>query len=278
MEELEELDDEIAGAVRAFAKQRRKESTLHLLPEDLLAYHEGQLSPDESEEVREHLALCDRCSDLVLDLASFPEIEPPSSAGAVAEDVAFARRWELLRTRLQGEGERNPAPRRERGRSLRRRAFFLLPPVSGALAAGFAAVSLGLAFWTVSLHQRLTDLSRPAVRVAVSSLVPRETAAARDGEGAEHTSLPAWADRLLLILNLFEPRSYSAYQVQIFDALKGGKAIWSSRDLRRAPDGNFAFEVPRSFLPAGAYRIELSGLEGSRRDRLAVYNLLLDFD
>ncbi|HSS49495.1 MAG TPA: zf-HC2 domain-containing protein [Thermoanaerobaculia bacterium] len=249
----------------------------HFLPEDLLAYHQGQLSPEENEKVREHLVLCDRCSALVLDLASFPEIEPLGSAGEAPEDAVFVRRWESLRARLQGEGDLRPTPPQERGKPLRR-IFFLLPSVPGALAAGLAVVSLGLAFWTFSLHQRLTDLSQPAVRVAVSSLVPRETAAARDGERAEHTSLPAWTDRILLILNLFEPRTYSAYQVQIFNALEGGKEIWSSRDLRRASDGNFAVEVPRSLLSGGAYRIELSGLAGGRRDRLAVYNLLLDFD
>lgn len=277
MEEPEELNDEIAGAVRAFARQKRKESTPHPLPEALLAYHQGQLSPEESEEMREHLVLCESCSDLVLDLGSFPEIEPVDPASQASEDAVTDRRWESLRTRLRGEGGGGPAPGRAR-RKPSRHALFLLPPVSGALAAGLAAVSLGLAFWGLSLHQRLAELSRPAVRIAVSSLVPRETAAARDEGGAEPASFPAWADRLLLILNLFEPRSYSAYQVEIFDALEGGRSIWRSGDLRRSHDGNFAFEVPRSFLPAGAYRIELSGLDGSRRDRLAVYNLFLDFD
>jgi hypothetical protein len=277
MEETEELDDEVVGVVRELAKQRRGELTHHPLPEELLAYHERQLSFEESEEVREHLVLCDRCSDLVLDLASFPDIEPDGSASEASEDAAFARRWGSLSNRLKDEGVFRPAPHPKRETALRR-VFFLPPSFSSALAAGLAAVSLGLAFWTFSLQRRLAEVSRPAVRVAVSSLVPREIAAARDQKESEPASVPAWADRLLLILNLFEPRSYSAYQVEIFDALKGRKAVWSSRDLRRSPDGNFAFEVPRSFLPAGSYRIELSGLAGSQRNRLAVYDLLLDFD
>lgn len=277
MNEQEELDDEIAVAIRAFAGQKSRDRTPHPLPEDLLAYQERQLSLKESEEIREHLALCDQCSDLVLDLAHFPEIEPAGSASKVSEDAGFARRWEAIRTRLKDEGALSAAPRGKRGKSLRR-VFFPLPPVSGVLAAGLAAVSLGLAFWTFSLHQRLSELSRPAARVAVSSLVPRETAAVRDRERAERTAVPAWADRILLILNLFGPRAYSAYEVEIFDAVERGKKVWSSREVHRAPDGSFALEVPRGFLPAGAYRIELSGLEGSRRDPLAAYNLLLDFD
>jgi hypothetical protein len=278
MEELEELDDEISEAVRAFVRQRRKGLKSHPVPEDLLAYHEGQLSAEESEEVREHVAVCARCADLVQDLAHFPEPEPTDPSSEASEEAILARRWESLQKRLGQEGGLGLAPRTERGKPRRQWGFFRLRPISGTLAAGLVAVSVGLAFWALVLQQRLAELSRPAVRVAVSSLVPREIAAARDEEQLEPTAVPAWADRILLILNLFEPRSYSAYQVEIFDALQDGRVIWSNRDLRRAPDGNFAFEVPRSFLPAGAYRIELSGLDRSRRDRLAVYNLLLDFD
>jgi hypothetical protein len=266
MEEPDELDGEVSEAIRAFAAEERKGRTPHVLPEDLLAYQEGQLSEEESEAIRDHLEVCPECAGLVLDLARFPEIEPAAAAAGLSEE----QRWEALRARLEEEGDLGPASPQGRETPLQRSR-----PLSGLLAAGLAAACLGLALWVLVLQQRLAELSRPAGRIAVSSLVPRETGAERAPEGIEPTAVPAWADRVLLILNLFEPRSYSAYQVEIFDAPDGGEKVWSSRDLHRAADGSFAFEVPRAFLPAGSYRIELSGLAGSRIDPLAVYNLLL---
>lgn len=273
MEEPDELDGEVSEAIRELAAEERRGRTPHVLPEDLLAYQEGQLSAQESEAVRDHLAVCPECADLVLDLARFPGIEPAAATGGLSEE----QRWEALRARLEAEGDLGPAPPPAgRDQPLQRsRPFRSLP---GLLAAGLAAACLGLALWAFALQQRLAELSRPAGRIAVSSLVPRETGAERAPEGIEPTAVPAWADRVLLILNLFEPRSYSAYQVEIFNALDEGEKVWSSRDLQRSADGSFAFEVPRSFLPAGPYRIELSGLAGSRIDPLAVYNLLLAFE
>jgi hypothetical protein len=270
---MEELENEVAAAVRIFAERARRGLKPHVTPEDLLAYHEGQLADSESELIRDHLTVCEQCATLVLDLASFPNVEALEPESQLS-DTALAQRWDSFQGRLRQEGDLSPAPALKPSVpavSWRRH------PLPLALAAGLFAASLGLTFWAVTLQRRLDGFSRPAAHVYISSLIPHEMSATRAQAVAEPTAVPAWADRILLILNLFEPRSYPAYQVEVFDTSRGGKKVWSSRDLRKAPDGSFAFEVPRSFLPAGSYHIELSGLEGARQYRLAVYELLLEF-
>lgn len=275
MEDLEELDDEISAAVRGFAGQMRSDS--HVPPEDLLAYQEGQLAEVDNEAIRDHLATCPRCAGLILDLARFSRTELGEPLEEELSDSVLEERWEVFRPRLEGEPRSGsapvPAPRELPDRPPRN---FPRRELYAALAAGLVAVSLGLAFRAGMWHQRHAERSEPAVRVAVSSLLPQEMAAARNPGAAEPTVVPVWADRLLLILNFFAPSSYPTYRARILDAT--GREVWSSRDLRRASDGSFALEVPRSFLPAGSYRIELSGLAGARQNQLAVYRLLLQLD
>lgn len=273
MEDPEELDDEVSAAVRGFAGQMRSGS--HVPPEDLLTYHEGQLAEADNEAIRDHLTVCSQCAGLVLGLARFSGVElgePPEELS----DSVLAERWEAFRPRLEREHHPGPASVPAPRELPIRPGIFPRRKLYAALAAGLAAVSLGLAFWAGTWHRRQVELLQPAVRVAVSSLLPQEIAAARNQGVAEPTAVPAWADRFLLILNFFTPSSYPAYQARILDAT--GREVWSSRDLRRASDGSFALEVPRSFLPAGSYRIELSGLRGARQDQLAVYKLLLQLD
>ena len=272
---MEDAEREILEAVRTFAAQARQERGPHPPPEDLLAYHEGWLTEPESESIRHHLVACPRCAGLVLDLARFPEIEPSAPAHQLS-DADIQQRLQAFRTRLRESGELAPDPVEGAQGALDRPTRRREHSWPRAWTVSLLAATLGLAVWGVTLRQRLVELSQPAVRVAVSDLEPQAIIGDRAATAPESTEVPAWAERTLLILNLFEPRSYSSYQVEIFrqDAA-GGPRVWSSRELRRSPNGSFVLEIPRSFLPAGSYRIELSGIDGGRRHRLAIYHLLL---
>jgi hypothetical protein len=277
---MAEHEPEVAAAVREIAEQARRDLGPHVAPDDLLAYHEALLSASERELIQDHLAVCRPCADLVLDMERFPDLRPVAPERQLS-DAVVAQRWESLRERLRREGhgfEPTPAaPRPGLPRDWLALLLRFLRPLSRPLTAGLLAAGLTLALWGVMLHQRLAEHSRPAVRVYVGSLVPQGQAALRAPGSTEAIRVPPWADRILLILNVFEPRSYASYQVAIFPASGTRMALWSSQDLRRSADGSFAFEVPRGFLRAGRYRIELLGLAGSRRERLAVYDFLLEF-
>ncbi len=280
-------DDRITAALRAYAEGTRAAQASHVAPGDLLAYHDGLLSDAEEEAIRAHLALCRRCAGLILEAATFPaERQDPAHR---LSDAELHQRWRSFRMKL-GEASgvaATPAPpppvaRRglasllralRGGPSLRVRLQPLFGPLP-ALATALVVIGLGLAIWTVSLSGRL---AHPAVGVYVADLLPREMVERREGETTTVTVVPAWADRILLLLNVFAPRvSYRTYEVAIFGAAQGDRRIWSSRELRLREGGGFALEVPRRFLSTGTYRIEVVGLDGERREPLAVYDLLLD--
>jgi hypothetical protein len=272
---MAEHEPEVDAALHELARQAQEGRPPHIPPEDLLAYHDGLLSAAESEPIRDHLAVCAACADLVLEMESFPDspaLAPDHQLSAAAVEQRWAMFQELRRRsgcspeEVPGAGARQP-----------RRGLPALPGLrllAHPLTARLLAAGLALALGGVMLHQGLSRTSRPAVRVYVSSLDPQ--AQVREGGPAQPIRIPDWADRVLLILNLFELRSYGVYEVTLLADRGPGQVLWSSRDLHRSPDGSFALEVPRSFLSTGAYRIELYGIAGPRRDRLAVYHLVLE--
>ncbi|HEX2643010.1 MAG TPA: zf-HC2 domain-containing protein, partial [Thermoanaerobaculia bacterium] len=56
-------------ALRELAARARRDLGAHPTPELLAAYHAGELPEDEVEQIRDHLALCPECGELLLDLA-----------------------------------------------------------------------------------------------------------------------------------------------------------------------------------------------------------------
>ena len=55
-------------AMKALAAQERQGLKEHPSPDELLAYHIGELQSEEIERVQDHLAVCGECSQLVLSL------------------------------------------------------------------------------------------------------------------------------------------------------------------------------------------------------------------
>jgi hypothetical protein len=271
-----EDDGEMAAAVRELAAETAAHTVSHPPPEELFDYQERRLGDEAAERVRDHLATCPRCSRLVLDQASFPELEAAAGSRTFSAD-AVARSWETFRRRLDREGIRlPPAETRPRPRPpLRFDLRGLLP----AAAAALLLVSVGLSFWVRSLYERLEERSRPAAHVFLVDLVPAGGQTVRDRDPEAVVEVPEWADRMVFILNLFSVRSHRSYQVEILPAAgRDGDPLWREEGLQPTPDRNFVVQVPREFLPAGSYRVELFGVDGEERTRVAEYPLTLHYE
>lgn len=91
--------------LRRLADERRSGDGGHPPVEQLVDYHERELSSEVAEEVRDHLALCGDCTRLVLDLARFAELEAPGPEHALSGDDV-AEEQLAFEVRLDGERRR----------------------------------------------------------------------------------------------------------------------------------------------------------------------------
>lgn len=249
---------DLRTAVRDLAAALERGVGDHPAPEELLDFVAGDLSEVDRERIEEHLALCRGCARTALELAGSPEAEP-AEAGELMTDRELEAEWQRFRAAV--------APVRSAGRS----SAPSWP--AWALAASLLVAVGALAVWAGRLREEVRTLSEPRADVAVVDLVPRDTVV-RAPEDAEAAALPAWADRLVLILNLVEPTAATEFQIEI--AAADGRVVWSTRGVRRSADGTFAVEVPRRFLPAGILRIRLSSLHGTTAEPVAEYAVRLE--
>ncbi len=84
--------------------------------------------------------------------------------------------------------------------------------------------------------------------------------------------LPAWAGRLVLILNLANAGSSpEEYRLEVTDA--EDRVVWSRSGVRRGPEGTVTLELPRALVSPGSYRIRLSGRRGAGFATVAEYSV-----
>lgn len=228
----------LSASVRELAGALEGGLAHHPTSGELLDFLAGDLPKAERERIEEHLALCRACARTALELAAFPE-EELAPGEAPLTDGELAAEWKRFRAALP------PARPAWSGAVLSRAGW--------ALAASLLLAVVGLAFWNVRLSQ---EMRAPRVEVAVVDLVPLD--AVERKEEAETVAIPGWADDIVLLLNFAEPTTSTLFQIEIL--AEDGRLAWSSRGVRRSEEGTFAVAVPRRFLPAGVYRIRLSGL------------------
>jgi hypothetical protein len=210
--------------------------------DELLAFEEGSLSPEETERVRRLLVAY---PDLAHALAQpIPEDDEPLPEG----DLDW--RWTEFQQTL---------PRRaEPGRVL---VFWR---ASAALAAALAIAFGGL------LWQAQHELARPHVIGDEHLLEPDGQRG--DGEVPLPVSLNAdWC--LLTVPIIGGAEGYEDYRLDIH-APGREKAAWRSGVLSRRSNDTFAIVVPRRFLASpGSYQVVLYGVRGGGEERLATYSL-----
>ncbi len=227
----------------------------HPAPEELLDYHLGDLAAADRERIQDHLVLCETCSRTVLDLESFPDVEPAREVDRLSQ-FELAADWKRFRERTSAEPFRPAAQ----------------PRFAWALAASLLVAALGLSVWGVRLREQVRELSGPRTDVFVADLVPLGLEV-RGPEAGEVVRVPAWAGRVLLLLNLAGRPSYPEYEVHVL--APAGDAVWSRRGLRPSLDGTFALEVPADLLAGGAHRIRLLGVGDGGPEPVAEYGVRL---
>lgn len=224
---------DLRTSLKALAARDRRTLTAHLEPEQLLAYRAGELPEGEVEALRDHLALCPECAELLLDLDDFtPDASPVSKAAISDQEIEAA--WIALRDRLAREGQL-PLAKTRSGTATRpdpreaaappKRPLPFVPParrrspgLAYALAASLAAC-LGLSVWVGVLSGK----GPSGLTVQVSGAQP-------------HVGLaPA--------LRLHRTRGHGLQEFH----LQGGSTVV------------LEFQLPSS-LPGGGYRVRLSRL------------------
>jgi hypothetical protein len=249
----------LEAAVRVWAAEAQRGLEFHLSPQDLLDYHAGDVTGDERERIQDHLALCSVCARALLDLESFPIIEPLREEDRLS-DPALAAEWRRFEERTRAIPFSRSA----------KKAVRTSPWLPLALAASLLAV-LGLSVWAGLLRR---DLSAPRVDVYVADLTPHEESRERSAAGEDGIRVPDWAHRILLILNLTKVPPFPEYRVEIVPL--GREVVWDRRGIRPNPDGNFTLEVPRRLLAAAPHRVRLYGLHGNASTLVAEYRVRIE--
>lgn len=260
----------------------------HPTPETLVAYHAGELPADEQEALRDHLTLCHDCADLLLDLVSFAEFTPPEQA-PILVDSEVEGAWQRFQPRLVGREEpeeRKEALREEKpapavaqiGERRRRdmkhdeselavvnwpRKVWTARAIAATLFLGVIALSL----WTGALYQRLGESLRPHSSVPID-LVPEDNAT-RGPEDESESTVPPNAETFSISLRLDSSwKEFGTYEAEIFNAGAIKPSAIISGLLNR--EGVCFFDVPsRRDFPPGRYLVDLYGIEGGRREKVA---------
>jgi hypothetical protein len=231
-----------ARVLRKLALQAGKVLVRHPTPEALTAYDAGTLPPEQAEQIREHFVHCRECPELLLDYQTFVAARKGPFG---RRDADLAQAWQELRRRM----EPKPAPRRTSPALLTARTFCLL----------FLVATVGLMLWVFNLYSEVRRLGQPQVNLPVESLA---AAFHPDGGWVRRISVPADAERFLLILSPAENRGDAECRLEIRAA--DGRFLWASGPLKRAGDGSYSLGLSRSFLPTGEYRIRLVWKAGAK--------------
>lgn len=242
-----------------------KEALAEMLPpagshpgaEELVAYHEGRLSPADETRVQDHLLACRECAELLADLEGLGD--PDFGAGEALRDDAGQIVWEGVRKEIAPASKVVP---------FRPRA----PRWLQALAAVLLLSTLGLGAWVSVLVDRVQELSSPQLNAPVLDLYPSST---RGETSLSARAVPPDARLFTVILNPAGRPAHPGYGVEIADS--GGTVVWQEEGLKPNPYGSFSLTLPRSTLGDGEFRVRLLGIAaGGERETVGEYVLRIE--
>jgi hypothetical protein len=255
-----DLRDALVETLRRARRQAPPGGLPHPTPDELVAYHSGELPDPERERLREHLALCPECADFVLDYRDFAAGEPAAAASAAA--AAWERHrgpaWEAVRRGIGRAAATAPESARAPGRAGGSAGERWL---AAALAA--ACLVLGLSLWRAR-----SELGNPSP-AAVVALQPEGSGGLRGpGRPGAPEVRPAEHGRVVVILAYPELGDFPRYEVRLESR---GEVVARRLELAPGPDGTLALELGARPGP-GDYRIVLYGVAAGRgRRELATY-------
>ena len=240
-DEIEDLD-EMLGFLGEDGRQRRDPEE-HPSPEELSAYQANELTPEEDERIQDHLALCQHCTELLLDLEEF--LTPPAVAAEPAADFEAAADWKRLREGM-GPVAGKPEPLRVNVPTGDYRMVRSLRTYK-ALAAVLAAMVIGLS-WHAWRDQGQLEILPPQRTIHFAT-----TRASGQAEKPLEIRLPFG-------LGFSTSAEYPEYRVQIFT---------SDGRLRYSADTALSkgiIPLETGVLSPGTYTIKLSGLKDGQSD------------
>jgi hypothetical protein len=233
---------------------QRRPRTDHPSLEALVAYRAGTATAVGKTELQEHLGLCPECVRTLRDLEDFVAQEPPAPGAATdLEELAVWRRLQpALREQLAPDAGASPTNGSEPPRASARigagsQRWLRL----ASAAAAVLAVSTGaLIVETKRLDGELARYERPSTAVPVLYV---ETGAQRSaGAIAQRYDVPAQAPYFLLIIESPELPAQDCCEIEI--SSDAGEGVWQGAGTP-GELGALRVAIPRTFLPAGVYRI-----------------------
>jgi anti-sigma factor RsiW len=226
--------------LRDHFRRQRSAADRHPSPEQLVAFHEDRLSPQELEAVREHLAACPDCTTQLLALAEPFEGDEGEPEEVSPADVDAA--WQRQRERLFPGAEAPP---------LRWRFSPLQKAWGTAAALGLAAALLS--FVVVRQGLDLARLRQPQLNPPLVNLEP--SGLSRQPARVAELQFPAGAERAWVILNTQARLPDSFYDIHV--VAPDGKVVHRFESVPKSEKSNFRIEIPRGLLPAGTYSLML---------------------
>lgn len=207
----------------------------------LSAYAEGKLAGAEELAVQEHLAVCGRCRDLLLEYASFVAVPLGEETKGVA-DLEAAKEWRALQARMDKD---RSLDKREIRRPSNRRTYLLA-------AASILVAILGIYLYTLS-----------QVPAKLHTLEPLDS---HRGPNVKYDSV-----ELPVILLLKSPTQspYPEYRADLKD--KGGRLLRAFSHLHETRSFDLEIPLERRAVEPGEYRIELRGLRRGGSSLIAKY-------
>jgi anti-sigma factor RsiW len=272
--------DDLKTSLRAIMAARLEELGGPPTPEELLAFRDGGLSPEERERMAARIAAAPDAACALADLAAFPDVEPAPGVPELSDDD-LAAGWLAFRQRLPDRAPSPPAEAvREAAPAPVRPAVF--QPSSPArqrwapalrLAAGilFGIVVGWGAGRTGREDREVRVASGPAINPLVIEISP-DSAGLRSAP--EVIELPADSEALVLTLGSDgrDERDFPSYEAEGFD--ESGRQVWKREGLRPTAIGTFGLSFSREAIKPG-YRIDLYGRDRGERQLLATYSLKL---
>lgn len=251
-------------AVKDAAEAARYRQAPHPDAEVLMAYQERRLVGEETAEIREHLAVCPECTQLVLDLAAFPDVSLRDESLALSPEEEEEDRQLLLRRLAEAASE--PVALRPPARRVQ--------PATWLLAASVAAAVVGLGGWLAGIP---SPFARPEPAVQAAALLDLYPVApgSRGGDVDEQPPIPEADTPLVLLLNTTDAGDFAGYELEL---RAGGSLVLRRADLQPGPKGTFTLVARRSLLPAGSYEICLFGSSpDGERTELARYVVVVRY-
>jgi len=216
----------------------------HRTPEELSAYQAGELTPEQNDAIQEHLASCELCTEVLLDLHRFLDLPPEDRPREGVTDLQTEVEWKTLQAKLGAQGL---LPARGTSGTRKPRRHFL------AAVAAIFLVSIGLASYLF--------LQGPARKL---TLDPDESF--RSG------SLPVPAVQLPIDLFL-RTSPHDSYPEYLVVLKRGEQTVRTYPHLPRDQD-TLSVKVPlrRWGLKPGLYKFEMQGVSGQARGEPNTYS------